>query len=54
MSETQLLLAALGAALHDNRISEDMCEGLILALDGVPEEYHFRAFEALIGKEIKD
>lgn len=50
-SEVQKMIEALGMALHDNAISEDMCNGAYNALNGVPEEYHMAAFKALIGME---
>jgi hypothetical protein len=51
MSGAQRILKALAAALHDNQISEDGCEALAQALNGVLPEYHMEALKALLGIE---
>lgn len=53
MSEIQKILKALEERLHDNEIGEDMCYGLRVALDGIPEEMHKAAFKALLKMEDK-
>lgn len=51
MSGVQKILIALAHALHDNQISEDGCDALAQALNGVPPEYHMEALKALLGVE---
>lgn len=53
MSDVQRILKAMEEKLHDGYLTEDMCYGLRMALDGIPEEYHLKAFEALIKQEEK-
>lgn len=53
MSDVQRILKAMEEKLHDGYLTEDMCYGLRIALDGIPEEYHLKAFEALIKQEEK-
>ena len=47
-------MLALAQALHDSQISEDMVEGACKALDAVPVNYHWEAFAALLGMEVKE
>jgi hypothetical protein len=54
MSEIQSILKALEEALHSGNIGEEMCYGLRLALDGIPEKQHMAAFKAMIGAEVRD
>lgn len=49
MSDVQIVLEALEDALHNGTVSEDMCHGLKLALDGVPAVYHMDAFKKMLG-----
>lgn len=51
MSKTQEILKSLAGALHNGTIGEDMCLGLIAALNGVPEEFHMAAFKAMLEEE---
>lgn len=51
MSEVQEILEALESQLHEHLITEDMCFALKEALDGVPEEYHMKAFKSMLGVE---
>ena len=51
MSDIQELLKAMETQLHDGYLTEDMCYGLRMALDGVPDEYHLNALKALVKQE---
>jgi len=53
-SKVQDLIKALADCLHDDLVSEDMCLGVYTALDAVPVNYHWKAFAALLGMEVKE
>ena len=54
MSDVQKILAFMEKRLHEGYLTEDMCYGLRMALDGVPEIYHMQAFKALVESEEKE
>lgn len=49
MTDARQILLALGEALHDNQISEDMCYGAVKSLRSVPPEHHMAALKSLLG-----
>ncbi len=51
MSDIQKVLEAMEKRIHDGYLTEDMCYGLRMALNGIPDQYHMNAFKALIERE---